>query len=195
MTKKKKIKIQVEVSAHHVHLSRKDVDKLFGKNHELRIMHPLSQPGEFAEYETISVKTKKGLLQNVRVLGPIRSYSQVEISKTEAYKLGLSPEIRESGDLEGTTGAVLIGPKGKVVLKQGVILAFRHIHASTKQAEKYKLKPGSLVNVKINGKRGLIFENVMIKVRDNYDWHMHIDTDEADAAGVDRINNIGFIIS
>ena len=194
MTKKKNIKVEVEVSAHHVHLSRKDVDKLFGKNYELTVFHPLSQPGEFAENEKVSIKTKAGILENVRILGPIRDYTQVEISKTEAFKLKLNPVIRESGDLESTPGATLIGPKGQVALKQGVILAYRHIHASTLQAKKYNLKHGKLVKVRIPGPRALVFENVMVKVRDNYDWHMHIDTDEADAAGVDRENNIGILI-
>ena len=188
------LNIKIETSAHHVHLKKEDVEKLFGEGYELTEFKKLSQPGEFAANEMVAIRTEKGLIEKVRILGPVRSYSQAEISKTESYKLGLKPLTRESGDLENTSGAVLVGPKGEVVLEKGVILAYRHIHASTEQAQDRNLKHGQLVSVKVAGSKGLIFENVMVKVRDSFDWHMHIDTDEANAAGVDMENNIGEVI-
>ena len=187
----KKINITIEISARHIHLCQKDCDKLFGKNYQLKILKSLSQGGEFASKEVLTIKTKKNQIIGVRVLGPVRDYSQVEISKTDAYHLGLSPVSRESGDLQNTSGITLIGPMGEVKLKQGVILAYRHVHVSTLQAKKYNLKHSQLLKVKIGGDRALLFDNVMVKVRDNYDWRMHIDTDEANAAGIDMINNLG----
>lgn len=190
----KKIKVKIEVSARHIHLNKKDFEKLFGKGAALGALKPLSQPGEFASNEVLTIKTAKNQISGVRVLGPIRDYTQVEISKTDAYFLGVKAYARESGDISNTPGISLIGPKGEVKLKEGVVLAYRHIHASTEQADKLNLKHGKLVKVRIGGERSLLFENVMIKVRDNYDWNMHLDTDEANAAGVDMENNQGEVL-
>ena len=179
----KTIKVPIEISARHVHLSQKDINKLFGKNYQLTILKSLSQPHEFACNETVKIKTKSGEL-TARILGPIRDESQIEISKTEAVKLGLTPPIRESHDLVNTPGITLVGPVGSIKLKSGVILAWRHIHASDEQAKKYNLKHGSLVSVAVKGERSVIFNQVEIKVHPDFDWHMHIDTDEGNAANI-----------
>lgn len=189
----KKIKVPIEVSARHIHLSHKDVDTLFGQGYQLKFLKQLSQPSEFACKETVIVKTKSGELK-ARILGPVREETQIELSKTEAIKLGLTPPIRESHDLADTPGATLVGPKGSVKLKRGVILAWRHIHASVKQANKLGLKHGSLVSVAIAGQRSLVFNQVEVKVHETFDWHMHIDTDEANAANLGPDNMIGEII-
>lgn len=191
----KKITTQVEISARHVHLTQKNLEKLFGKNHKLVVMRELSQPGEFATTETLTIKSKKEEIKGVRLLGPTRDYSQVELSKTDAHFLGLDPQERESGDINGTPGITLIGPKGTVRLKEGAILAYRHLHASTEQAKKYNLKHGQLIKAEICGGKACIFEKVMVKVSDHYDWRLHLDTDEGNAAGVDRaVNNTATII-
>jgi putative phosphotransacetylase len=189
----KKIKVPIEVSARHVHLSHHDLDVLFGKGYKLQHLKQLSQPMEFATKEIVTIKTKLGELK-ARVLGPLREESQIEISKTEAVKLGLNPPVRESHDLKGTPGVTLIGPKGSIKLKEGVILAWRHIHASEKQAAKFGLKHGQVVSVLIPGPRSVVLNQVEIKVHIEFDWHMHIDTDEANAAGVEFGGTTGEII-
>lgn len=189
----KKIKVEIEVSARHVHLAQKEIDALFGKSYELKFFKELSQPAEYACQEVVTIKTNKGELR-ARVLGPKRDQTQVEISRTEAIKLGLNPPIRESHDLSGTPGVTLVGPKGSARIKAGVIVAWRHIHCSTKQADKYGLKHGKLVSVAITGQRSVIFNQVEVKVHPDYNWHMHIDTDEGNAAGIGPDNNIGEVI-
>lgn len=179
----KNFKIRVEVSARHCHLSEADFKKLFGKNAKLTPVKDLSQPGEFACKETIAIKTKKGEFPNVRIIGPLRSYTQIELAGTDAIKLGLNPPIRMSGDLTKSSPVSLLGPVGKVNKKEGVILANRHIHASLKQAKKFGLKNGQIVKVRISGDRSLIFDKVKVKTNENYDLSMHIDTDEANSCG------------
>jgi len=191
---KKSINIIIGISVRHVHLSRVYVDKLFGKGYRLTLLRHLSQSHEFAANEVVEIKTAKNSLKNVRVLGPNRDYTQVEISKTDAFYLGLNPLIKMSGDLDGTPGLTIVGPKGEADIPEGVILAYRHIHCSKAQANKYGLKHGQLVKVRVKGQRGLIFENVVVKVKDVFNWRMHIDTDEANAAGIDNSNNVGEVI-
>ncbi|MEI8361540.1 MAG: phosphate propanoyltransferase [bacterium] len=194
MKKNKSISVPIEASARHIHLCQHAIDKLFGKNYQLTPLRQLSQPHEFACKETLKIKSKMGEFDNVRILGPVREYCQVEISATDARRLDLNPPVHESGDADHTLGITVIGPKGTVKLKRGVILAWRHIHASTDQAEKYNLKHGEMVSVKIAGPRELIFANVEIKVNDAFDWHMHIDTDEANACGLNSENNTGQVL-
>lgn len=195
MSKQKQSKkIIIEISARHAHLSREHINILFGKGYRLHKLKKLSQNGEFAANEVIDLKTAKNVLKNVRVLGPSRDYTQVEISKTGAFFLGLNPLVRASGDLEDTPGVTIVGPKGEVDLPHGVILSYRHIHCSLAQSRKYGLKDKQLVKVKINGTRGLVFDNVMIKIKKDFDFRMHIDTDEANSAGVDNGNNLGEVI-
>jgi putative phosphotransacetylase len=194
MKKYKTVKVPIEASARHIHLCQTAIDKLFGKNYQLTVLKPLSQPHEFACKETLTIKTKDGQFENVRILGPVRSYCQVELSATDARKLNINPPVHESGDADHTLGITLIGPKGTKKIKRGVILAWRHIHASTAQAKKYGIKHGQMIKVEVDGVRGLVFNNVEVKVNDNYDWHMHIDTDEANACGFSMENNTGRVI-
>jgi len=190
------MKVPIEVSARHVHLTRGAFETLFGEGIELTIRNELSQPGTFAAEETITLKTEKGQITNVRILGPLRKYSQVEISKTDARLLGLNPPIRDTHELElaGTPGITLIGPKGSLKLGQGVIIAWRHIHMSPLEAVEAELKDGDLVKVDIDSDpRSVIFENVLVRLAPNFRLAMHIDTDEANAAGIEG-GEIGKII-
>ena len=175
-------KIIVEVSARHCHLSQKDADILFGKNYRFKAMKTLSQPGQYAAMEEVGVKGPKGE-SKVRVVGPLRKDSQVEMSVTDCYRLGVKPVLKVSGNIKGTPGAVLIGPKGKVTLKQGLIVAQRHLHVSSAEAMALKVKNGQLVKMKISGLRGLIFNNVAVRVDKNFKKSFQIDTDEGNACG------------
>lgn len=189
----KKVKIKIEVSSRHLHVCRGDLDKLFGKNYELKSRNKLSQKGQFAAKETLIIKNEKNEIKNVRIIGPTRKKTQVEISRTDAYKLKIDPPVRDSGNLKDSTGITLIGPKGKVKIRQGVIIARRHIHISPSDANKFNLKNKQIVSVKISGERGLIFEKVKIRINDDFVFRMHIDTDEANSAGISR-NGVGEIL-
>ncbi len=176
--------IPIEVSAHHVHLAQEDVEALFGAGHQLENISELSQPGQYACKEKVSLIGPKGRIDNVRVLGPIRKETQVEIAMTEQFKLGIHPPIRESGDLKGTPGCILEGPAGRVELTRGVICAQRHIHMSPDDALKLGLRDRYIVRVKVPGERELIFGDVVVRVNPDYRLAMHIDTDEANAANI-----------
>jgi len=176
--------IPVEVSAHHVHLSRDDVETLFGTEHELTRRSDLSQPGQFACEETVGLVGPRGRVDRVRVLDPTRGQSQVEISMTEEYRLGVKAPIRASGDLEGSPGIVLEGAEGARDAPQGVICALRHIHMSPEDALYYGLKDRDVVTVEVRGDRTLAFGDVLVRVDPNFRLSMHIDTDEANAAHV-----------
>ncbi len=182
---KESSKIQVEISARHIHLSKKDFEKLFGKNKELTSIKKLSQPGEFASKEKIEIVNKNERL-SARVLGPLREHSQAEISLTDAHKLKLNPlpKIKISGDLKGTTYVVIKGPKGTT--KIPVIIAKRHLHCSEEQAKKLKLKDKQIVSVKISGPREITFHNILVRISKKYNLSMHLDTDEANAAGISK---------
>uniref|UniRef100_A0A7C5VKR1 Phosphate propanoyltransferase n=1 Tax=Fervidobacterium thailandense TaxID=1008305 RepID=A0A7C5VKR1_9BACT len=180
---RKPFPIVVGVSNRHVHLSREDVEILFGKDYQLTPIKDLGQPGQFACQETVTIVGPKGSIENVRVLGPERKETQVEISLTDAYKLGLNPPVRDSGDLEGTPGITIIGPKGQVTKEKGVIIAKRHIHMHTSDAEKFGVKDKDIVKVIVEkGERKLIFDDVLIRVSDKFALEFHVDTDEANAA-------------
>jgi len=184
--------IPIEVSAHHAHLSQADVDKLFGPGHQLTPEHELSQPGQFACREKVHIVGPKGKIDNVRVLGPTRKETQVEIAMTEQFKLGIQPPIRESGDLVNTPGATLEGPVGTAAIARGVICAQRHIHMSPEDALRFGLRDKYVVRVRIEGDRELIFGDVVVRVNPNYRLAMHIDTDEGNAGNI-RTGMIGFI--
>lgn len=174
--------IKIGVSARHVHLSREHIDILFGPGHQLRPKKYVYQPGQFAAEETVDLITPKATFNKVRVLGPERSQSQVEISLTDAHKLGLEVPVRESGDHNDTPGVTLIGPNGIVVLPKGVIVAWRHIHMSPEAAAKYKLKDRELVEIECNSKlRPAILGKVIVRVHESFLTEVHIDTDEANA--------------
>jgi len=177
-------KVLVETSARHVHLSRKDMDILFGPDSELHNKKDLSQPGQFASEERVDVVGPKRTLGRVSVLGPLRPESQVELSLTDARSIGADAPIRESGDTAGSTGCKLVGPKGEVELAEGVIIAKRHIHATPEEAAELGVKDKQVVGVKIDTDgRSLILGDVVIRVRSDFALAMHIDTDEANAAG------------
>lgn len=176
--------IPIEVSAHHVHLSRRDVDILFGPRYELTKRSELSQPGQFACEETLNLLGPKGQVERVRILGPLRKESQVEISMTEEFILGITAPIRASGDLEGSPGVILEGQQGSCEIAKGVILALRHIHMTPEDALSFGLRDKDIVRVRIEGKRTLTFEDVLVRVDPSYRLSMHIDTDEANAAGI-----------
>ena len=177
------MKVPVEVSARHVHLSENDIKKLFGDNYTLTHKRDLSQPGQFLCEERVEVIGQKGSFESVAILGPARGQTQVEISLTDARKLGINPFIRESGDLEGTASCILRGPNGEAQIESGVIVAKRHIHMHTSDAEKLSASNGQICKVKIGTKeRSLIFDDVVIRVSDKFALAMHIDTDEGNAA-------------
>ncbi len=176
------MKFLVETSARHLHVSPQDLETLFGKGFELSVRKELSQPGQFASGEKVKVVGPKGET-TMTILGPCRKETQVEVSFTDARSLGLTPPVRESGDTKDSAGAKLVGPAGEVELKQGVIVAKRHIHATTKDAEQMGVKNGDVVKVKLDTpERGLIFDDVVVRVSDSYGLAMHIDTDESNAA-------------
>lgn len=174
----------LEVSAHHVHLSQEHVEALFGRDHQLTRQSDLSQPGQFACQEQLAIVGPKGRVERVRVLGPARPATQVEIAMTEQFKLGIHPPIRESGDIRDTPGCTLEGPAGSVTLDRGVICAMRHIHMTPADALRYGVKDKSTVRVRVPGARELEFGDVRVRVSPNFRLAMHIDTDEANAANL-----------
>ncbi len=175
--------IEVEASGRHVHLTEKDVERLFGINYKLTKIKDLSQPGQFACKERVTIKGPKGSIKNVVVLGPTRSESQVEVSLTDALALGIKPPIKISGELLDTPGITIESDNGSVNLDRGLIAAKRHIHVSKEDAKKFEVKDNDLVKVKVFGERPLIFDDVVIRVSENYNTFMHIDYDEANACG------------
>ena len=174
-------KIMIETSARHIHLSRQDVETLFGAGYQLTKKKDLSQPGQFACAEKVTIVGEKGTL-NASILGPERSASQVEVSLTDARSIGVKAPIRESGDVAGSGACKLVGPAGEVELFEGVIAAKRHIHLTPDVAAEFGVSDKQIVKVKTNGLRPLIFDDVVVRVHASYAPAMHIDTDEANAA-------------
>jgi acetate kinase len=174
----------VEVSAHHIHLTQEHVEALFGKGHQLTKHADLSQPGQFACKEQLAIVGPKGRIERVRVLGPARKYTQIEIAMTEQFKVGVHPPIRESGDIADSPGCTLESPTGSVKVDRGVICALRHIHMTPEDALRYGVRDKSIVRVRITGDRELVFGDVLVRVDPSYALAMHIDTDEANAASV-----------
>lgn len=182
----------VEVSAHHIHLTQEHVEALFGKGHQLTKQSELSQPGQYACKEQLAIVGPKGRIERVRVLGPARKYTQIEIAMTEQFKLGVQPPIRESGDIADTPGCTLESPTASVKVDRGVICALRHIHMTPEDALRYGVRDKSFVRVRIDGDRELVFGDVLVRVDPSFALAMHIDTDEANAANV-RTGEQGFI--
>jgi len=183
----KNIKVPVEVSARHCHLSKSDLEKLFGLGYELEKIKQLSQPSDFACKETVDIQVGSKKIEKVRIVGPPRGQTQVEISLSDAVGSGVTPPIRLSGDLKGSVGVVLQGPAGKVELIEGLIVAKRHLHCSSDEAKRCKLKNGDTVSVKIGGERSVVFDNVAVRAKDNYKLCLHLDTDEGNAAGINKM--------
>lgn len=184
-------KIPIGVSNRHIHVSQKDLDKLFGEGYNLTKKGELKQPGQFAANETVTIRGPKGEFENVRILGPVREESQVEISITDSFRLGVRPPIKESGQLENTPGLEIIGPKGTVEIPQGTIIALRHIHMTPEQAVKIGVKDKDVVEVESFGERQGVLGNVLIRVSDKYSLEMHVDVDEANACS---LKNNDFVI-
>ncbi|EJW15519.1 phosphate propanoyltransferase [Paenibacillus alvei] len=176
--------VPVGVSARHIHLTQEHIEILFGKGYQLTEFKPLSQPGQYAANETVEVVGSKGSFNKVRILGPARPASQLEISRTDSFAIGVKAPVRESGDIEGTPGILVKGPAGEVELQDGVIVAARHIHFHTSDAEKWGIQDKQKLRVRVGGERGVVFENVIARVSEKFALDMHIDTDEANAAGV-----------
>jgi putative phosphotransacetylase len=177
-------KIPVGVSNRHIHLSPQHLTQLFGKDYELTVLRPLSQPGQFAAKETVTIKGPKGEISNVRILGPVRGETQVEISRTDSYILGVEAPVRMSGDIAGTPGLTVIGPNGEIHLDKGTIIAKRHVHFSPEEAELFGVKDGEKIRLRTAGERSLIFDEVIARVHRNFALDFHVDTDEANAAGL-----------
>lgn len=177
-------KVIVETSARHVHVNAEDLEVLFGKGYELHAVKDLSQPGQYASEERVTLVGPKRELPGVSILGPKRGATQVEISLTDARSIGINPPVRESGDLAGSAPIKIVGPKGEVELKEGCIAAKRHVHLDPHTAEKFGIENGTVVKVACgaNGRK-LIFDDVVARVSEQYAAAMHIDTDEANAAG------------
>lgn len=184
--------VLLEVSAHHIHLSREHINMIFGYGYKLTVKKELSQPGQFAANETVTLIGPDGIIEHVRVLGPERKATQIEIAMTEQYKLGIKVPIRESGEISGSPGITIKGPNRTITVKEGVICACRHIHMSPKEALSFGLYNKDVVWIRINSNRRLIFGDVVIRVNPNFRLAMHIDTDEANAADI-KTGMVGFI--
>ena len=177
------MKLPIALSNKHIHLSQADIDVLFGQGYELTHKKDLSQPGQFACEEMVEVVGPKGSTK-MRVLGPARPESQVEVSLADARALGIAVPVRQSGDAEGTPGCKLVGPKGEVEIERGVIVAARHIHMSLEDAEKFGVKDKDIVSVQTTGERALLFNNVLVRANAAFALEMHVDLEEGNAAGV-----------
>lgn len=176
-------KVKIGLSNKHVHLSQEDLEKLFGPGYELTPSKPLVQPGQFAAEEKVDIVGPKKTLTGIRVLGPVRKETQVELALTDARTIGIKAPVRESGKLEGTPGCKLVGPCGEVELDHGVIAALRHVHLNDEQAKEAGVKDGDWVSIKIEGERGLIFDHVLVRAGEKHEKEVHLDTDEGNAAG------------
>ena len=177
-------KVPVGLSNKHLHLSAKDLEALFGAGYELHPTKPLKQPGQFAAEEKVDIVGPKGTLKGIRVLGPVRPETQIELAMTDSRAIGVSAPVRESGKLDGTPGVKLVGPAGEVELEKGVIVALRHVHLSAEQAAEAGVVDKEMVSVRVGGERGLVFDNVLIRSGAGHEREIHLDTDEGNAAGL-----------
>lgn len=177
--------IPVGISARHVHISHELFEQLYGRGKELTIYTELYQPSEFASVEVLTlIGPRLRAIQDVRILGPFREKTQIELSRTDGIALGIDPPVRKSGDLKGSEPIVLVGPAGSVSLKEGAICANRHIHMSPDDAKRFGIHDDQIVKVKVPGTRAITFENVQVRVSEKYLLQMHLDTDDANAAGI-----------
>ena len=177
--------LPIGISARHVHLTREIFEQLYGRGKEPTVYTELYQPGEFASAEVVTlIGPRLRAIQDVRILGPFREYTQVELSRTDGVALGIDPPVRKSGDLKGSEPIILVGPAGAVSLKEGAICANRHVHINPQDAERLEVKDDGIVKVRVSGVRAITFENVQIRVSDKFLLQMHLDTDDANAAGV-----------
>lgn len=179
-------KAEVGLSNKHLHLRQEDIEILFGKGHTLTPAKALKQPGQYASEEKVDIVGPKGTLKGVRVLGPARPETQVELSMTDARTIGIAAPVRESGKLDGTPGVKLVGPEGEVTIDHGTIIALRHIHLSPEQASEAGVKDKDIVKIKFEGERGVIFDNVLVRSGNGHECEIHLDTDEGNAAGLNN---------
>lgn len=184
------LSMPVGVSNRHVHLSQEDLASLFGAGIQLTKRKDLSQPGQYACNQTVTLVGPRGVIEDVRILGPVRSRTQVEISVADGFRLGIKPPVRDSGDLDGSAKATLVGPEGSVTLQQGVIVAARHIHMQEEDAARFGVRDKDRVCVRVPGERGLIFEEVLVRVSRSYFLEFHVDLDEANASGLQNQDRI-----
>lgn len=186
MLERSKKPIITNISNRHIHLTKEHFEILFGKGRELTKYRDLLQPGQFAANETVVILGPKGKFENVRIVGPFRNYTQVEISKTDSFILGLTPPIRDSGDIKNSSPITIMSSNGKIDLNEGCIIAWRHIHFSPEDAKEFNIKDKEIVRIRagVGGERELIFENVLCRVRDDMILECHLDTDEANACGL-----------
>lgn len=187
------VTIPIGVSNRHIHLSRKDLDALFGAGYELTKMKDLKQPGQYAAEEKVTVKGPKGEFKNVRILGPVRDETQIEISLSDGFTLGVTPPIRESGKLKDSASVEIVGPKGSVLKSEGAIAALRHIHMTPEIAEKLNIMDKDMVDVEISGARKAVLGNVLVRVSDKYALEMHVDLDEANACGLKNNDEVKIV--
>lgn len=182
---RKKIKVPIEVSARHIHLSKKDLEKLFGKNYKLKIKNNLSQKGQFAAKETIEIIGEKNKFKKVRIIGPVRAETQLEITVSDSFYLGIAtPKVLISGDLKNSSGGLIIkSKKSSIKLKKGIIVAQRHLHIEPEKAKQFGLKNNQTIKAKIDSPRALVFDNIVVRSHQGIDYlALQLDTDEANAA-------------
>lgn len=190
------LKIPVGISGRHAHLSQEHLEILFGKGYELTPMKDLSQPGQYAAVEKIDVKSPQGkCLEGVRILGPVRPASQVEISRSDALRFKFEAPVRSSGDVKGSGPAILIGPKGQVEITEGVIIADRHIHFSIEEAKAFGVNDRDIVSLKVGGIKAGILDNVLCRVHKNFRLDCHLDTDDGSAFMLETGNEVELIKS
>lgn len=189
-----KFAVPVGVSNRHLHLSQADLERLFGAGYQLTVKKDLSQKGQYAAEETVTLIGPKGSIPKVRVLGPVRKATQIEISATDSYALGIAAPVRDSGDVAGSPGIKIEGPKGVIEIPEGVIIAKRHVHLSPEDAERLGVKDKDIVKVEVGGERALVFGEVLARVHETFVYELHIDTDEANAAGL-RNGDTAYIIT
>ncbi|WP_353893523.1 phosphate propanoyltransferase [Proteinivorax hydrogeniformans] len=188
--KEDKSLIPVGVSNRHVHLSQKDMDALFGQRYQLTKLKDLSQPGQYACKETVTICGPKGAIEKVRILGPARKKTQVEVLASDGFKLGVTPQIKLSGDLQNTDGITLVGPKGSVQIEEGLIVAQRHIHMSCQDAQNLDVQDGQIVSIEIEGLRGGTYDNVAIRATESSALECHLDTEEANSMGINSLSKV-----
>ncbi|AFM40587.1 propanediol utilization protein [Desulfosporosinus acidiphilus SJ4] len=189
-TREKDNSIPVGISNRHIHLSQADLDVLFGAGYQLTKTKDLSQPMQFACQETLTICGPKGAIEKVRILGPVRNESQVEILLADCFKLGITAPVRLSGDLQGTPGITLVGPKGSVFLTKGLMIAQRHIHMSLEDAKRLDVSDGQKVTIQTDGLRGGTYTNVVVRANNTSSLECHIDTEEANAMNLKSTSKI-----
>ncbi len=190
----REFKVKIEYSNRHVHPSKEFVEKLFGEGYELTKEKKLSQGDDFSAHETVEIIGPKGSISDVRIIGPEREKTQIEILASDAHKLGIEVPIKLSGDLTNSPGIRVVGLVDEVNLESGVIIAKRHLHISEEDARKFGLKNNDIVKVKIEGERALIFDSVVVRVSKEFQTRIHLDTEEANAAGIKKQDEEGLVI-